>query len=87
MQLIEKSTLSSIAGGRTEYRRMLSPVLASIAHVSARARDATPSAADAYDETVLCCNQHLHQPVTPKNGDRNALGQQYSWGTWWDDMH
>ena len=23
----------------------------------------------------------------PKNGDRNALGQQYSWGTWWDDMN
>jgi hypothetical protein len=23
---------------------------------------------------------------SPKNGDRNALGQQYSWGTWWDDV-
>ena len=29
----------------------------------------------------------MHQPiVAPKNGDRNSLGQQYSWGTWWDDM-
>jgi hypothetical protein len=30
---------------------------------------------------------HTCHAVSPKNGDQNALGQQYSWGTWWDDDH
>lgn len=25
--------------------------------------------------------------ASPKNGDRNAKGQIFSWGTWWDDMN
>ena len=85
MQQFHKSILSSISGGNTEYRSVPSTVLAAITQVSTRVRATTPSS-DEYGETTPHCNQYSHKAATPKNGDRNAQGQQYSWGTWWDDM-
>ncbi len=42
---------------------------------------------DANGDTAPYCNQYSHKAVASKNGDRNGLGQQYSWGTWWDDTN
>jgi hypothetical protein len=45
-------------------------------------------AANMHDDTVLSCACHGHYAVVPpKNGDYNAQGQRYSWGTWWDDFN
>jgi hypothetical protein len=38
-----------------------------------------------YDHTAQSCMCSLATSL--KNGDRNASGQIYSWGTWWDDMN
>jgi hypothetical protein len=86
MEQLNKSKLSSIAGGMAGYRNAPAPVLASIAQVSARARDMIPSN-DANGDAAPYCNQYSHKAVTPKNGDRNNVGQVYSWGTWWDDAN
>ena len=86
MNPINNHDLSLIAGGYSSYRRLPTTVLASVAQVSANPRDNAPSN-DEYGDSVSHCNQCSHKTVTPKNGDRNMQGQQYSWGTWWDDMH
>jgi hypothetical protein len=38
-----------------------------------------------YNHTAQSCM--CSQATILKNGDRNAKGQIYSWGTWWDDMN
>lgn len=86
MKKLHESTLSSITGGYGSYRRLPTPALAIVAQISARQGYITPSN-DEYDEAESYCHQHFKQLAPPKNGDRNALGQQYSWGTWWDDTH
>ena len=86
MQQLHNSSLSLIAGGISAPQRVSTTVLASVAQVSRLSRGATPNS-NAHGDAAPYCNQYLQQPVTPKNGDRNALGQQYSWGTWWDDTH
>jgi hypothetical protein len=86
MQELNRSVLSLISGGNAEYHRIPSIALASIAQVSIKVRDAS-SNIDALGDTVPHCNQYSHKAVAPKNGDYNAQGQHYSWGTWWDDMN
>jgi hypothetical protein len=86
MHKISYESLTFISGGNTEYHKVTNPTLASIAQVSTRTRDMTPRN-DAYGEATSHCNQYSHKTVTPKNGDINSLGQQYSWGTWWDNMN
>lgn len=86
MQIIISNQLSKITGGYSSYRRVPAMVLASVAQVSANPRDAAPSS-DEYGDSVFHCNQYSHKAITPKNGDRNAEGQIFSWGTWWDDDH
>lgn len=86
MKKVNESSLSLITGGYSSYRRVPTTALASVVQVSARPLDTAPNN-DAYDETAPYCHQHIHHPFSPKNGDRNSLGQQYSWGTWWDDTH
>ena len=86
MQTINSKLLPNISGGYVEYRRVPTPVLASITQVSEQVKDTT-SNNDAYGDAAPHCNQYSHKSVTPKNGDRNAQWQQYSWGNWWDDIN
>jgi hypothetical protein len=83
---ISKYELSLIAGGYSSYHRTPTTVLASAAQVSANPCDVAPSS-DEYGDSVSHCNQYSHKAITPKNGDRNAKGQIFSWGNWWDDDH
>ena len=86
MYQLNETSLSSITGGYSAYRRVPTPVFASITQVSAQVRDTTANN-DAYGDAAPHCNQYSHKSVTPKNGDRNAQWQQYSWGNWWDDIN
>ena len=87
MHQLPTCSLSLISGGYySSHRRQQVPTIALITPVRDSPHDLS-SAADAHGETAACCNQHCHQPVIPKNGDYNSQGQQYSWGTWWDDTH
>lgn len=86
MHQLNKTTLSSITGGYSFYRGARIAPIASVAQVLENSHDVTPRY-DESNETEPYGYRHIHQPVSPKNGDRNALGQQYSWGTWWDDTH
>jgi hypothetical protein len=86
MKKINHESLQFISGGNTEYHKVTNPILASAAQVSTRTRDMTPRN-DVCSEATSHCNQYSPKTVTPKNGDINSLGQQYSWGTWWDDIN
>jgi hypothetical protein len=83
---ISNQELSLIIGGYSSYHRAPTTVLASVAQVFANPRDTTPRS-DEYGNSVSQCNQYSHKDITPKNGDRNAKGQIFSWGNWWDDMN
>ncbi len=86
MEQLNKSTLSLILGGNNVPGKVPAAVLASMTQVSSRVSD-TLRIMNTHDDAAPYCNQYLHVAIAPKNGDRNALGQQYSWGTWWDDTH
>jgi hypothetical protein len=86
MKKINESSLASITGGYSSHSRAPTTVLASVAQVSANPSDTTPSSEECCD-SVSHCNQYSHKTITPKNGDRNAKGQIFSWGNWWDDTH
>jgi hypothetical protein len=86
MQIIISNQLSKITGGYCSYRRVTTTALASISQVFANPRDVA-SSSDEFDDSVSHCNQYSHKAITPKNGDRNAKGQIFSWGNWWDDMN
>lgn len=88
MNQINNESLTLIAGGISASQSVPAAVQALVAQVSAGVSGATSSAsANLHGDAAPYCNQYLHMAATPKNGDRNALGQQYSWGTWWDDMN
>ena len=77
--------LHLISGSINSKSMVTNAVNASMAHVLRSVRDIHPQNNQHGEAAQLCHN--YQPPVTPKNGDRNALGQQYSWGTWWDDTH
>ena len=86
MDSISNNGLSLITGGYSSYRRVPTTVLASVVQVSANPRDTAPNNVE-HSDAASHCNQYTNKAVTPKNGDRNAQWQQYSWGTWWDDTN
>lgn len=87
MSPINNHELQLITGGCSTFGGLPAAAISSaVAYASAGKRDATPSNNE-YGDTSPLCNQHYPQAVAPKNGDRNSLGQQYSWGTWWDDTN
>ena len=86
MKKLNLQLLSFVTGGYCSYCRVPAKVLASIAQVSANPRDAAPNNVE-HSDAVSHYIQYSHENVNPKNGDRNAQWQQFSWGTWWDDTN
>ena len=85
MQILDHKSLPFITGGSSYFDKMPNAFLATAIQAVVKPRNTSPANDEHGDEAPLCT--HYHAPIAPKNGDRNALGQQYSWGAWWDDTH